>query len=301
MTSSGIHRRDLLKGAAGAVALGAVTRAAGAASPKPPEDRWQIGIYTRPWAKFDWRTALDAIAEAGFRYAGLMTTNSKNHLVISATTTPEEAHAVGEACRKRGLTVPSVYGGGIPVGESLEAGVAGMRRLIDNCKACGAANLLMGGIGNKDLYDRYYKAIAETCPYAAEKGVGISVKPHGGLNATGPQCRKTVEAVGHPNFRIWYDPGNIYYYSSGERNPVEDAPTVAGLVVGMCVKDYVHPKKVAVTPGEGQVDFPAVMKQLKAGGFTSGALVIECLSPGDRPHLLAEAKKARRFVEGLVA
>jgi len=301
MTSSGIHRRDLLKGAAGAVALGAVTRTAGAASSKPAEDGWQIGIYTRPWAKFDWRTALDAIAEAGYTCAGLMTTNSKNHLVISATTTPEEAHAVGEECRKRGLTVPSVYGGGIPVGESLEAGVAGMRRLIDNCKACGAANLLMGGIGNKDLYDRYYKAIAETCPYAAEKGVGISVKPHGGLNATGPQCRKTVEAVGHPNFRIWYDPGNIYYYSSGERNPVEDAPTVAGLVVGMCVKDYVHPKKVAVTPGEGQVDFPAVMKQLKAGGFTSGALVIECLSPGDEKHLLAEAKKARRFVEGLVA
>jgi len=301
MTPSGIHRRDLLKGAAGAVALGAVTSAAGAASPKSPEDRWQIGIYTRPWAKFDWRTALDAIAEAGFRHAGLMTTNSKNHLVISATTTPEEAHAVGEACRQRGLTVPSVYGGGIPVNESLEAGVAGMRRLIDNCKACGAANLLMGGIGNKDLYDRYYKAIAETCPYAAEKGAGISVKPHGGLNATGPQCRKTVETVGHPNFRIWYDPGNIYYYSNGERDPARDAPTVAGLVVGMCVKDYVHPKNVAVTPGEGQVDFPAVMKQLKAGGFTSGALVIECLSPGDRPHLLAEAKKARRFVEGLVA
>jgi len=187
------------------------------------------------------------------------------------------------------------------VNKSLEAGVAGMRRLLDNCKACGAANLLMGGIGNADLYDRYYKAIAETCAYAAEKGVGISVKPHGGLNATGPQCRKTVEAVGHPNFRIWYDPGNIYYYSNGERDPVEDAPTVAGLVVGMCVKDYVHPKNVAVTPGDGQVDFPAVMKQLKAGGFTSGALVIECLSPGDRPHLLAEAKKARRFVEHLVA
>jgi len=114
MTSPGIHRRDLLKGAAGAVALGAVTRAVGAASPKPPEDRWQIGIYTRPWAKFDWRTALDAIAEAGYRYAGLMTTNTKNHLVISAATTLEEAHAVGEECRQRGLTVPSVYGGGIP-------------------------------------------------------------------------------------------------------------------------------------------------------------------------------------------
>ena len=306
MTESRTTRRGFLAQSAaltagGVGALHAAASAAPAAAENPPKDRWQVGIYTRPWGKCDWRTALDAIAEAGYRYAGLMTTNSKSRLVISAQTTADEAARVGQECRTRSLRVPSVYGGGIPVAESLEAGVAGMRRLIDNCAACGAANLLMGGIGNADLYDRYYKAIAETCAYAAEKGVGISVKPHGGLNATGPQCRKTVEAVGHPNFRIWYDPGNIYYYSSGERNPVEDAPTVAGLVVGMCVKDYVHPKKVAVTPGEGQVDFPAVMKQLKAGGFTSGALVIECLSPGDRPHLLAEAKKARRFVEGLVA
>ncbi len=301
MTPSAINRRDLLKGAAAAVAVSAVAPTAWAAGETPPKDRWQVGIYTRPWAKFDWRVALDAIAEAGYRCAGLMTTNSRHRLVISAATTPEEAQTVGEACRKRGLRVPSVYGGGIPVAESLGAGIAAMRTLIDNCAACGAANLLMGGTGNTDLYDRYYKAIAETCAYAAEKGVGIGIKPHGGLNATGPQCRKTVETVGHPNFRIWYDPGNIYYYSNGERDPVEDAPTVAGLVAGMCVKDYVHPKKVTVTPGEGRVDFPAVMKQLKAGGFTSGALLIECLAPGDETHLLAEAKKARRFVEDLVA
>jgi sugar phosphate isomerase/epimerase len=304
MIPSRLNRRDFAKGvAAGAVAGAAAMKKASraGASAKAPEDRWQIGIYTRPWAKFDWRTALDAIAEAGYRYAGVMTTKSKTHLVISVDTTPEEAEQVGKACRERGLRVPSVYGGGIPVAKSLEAGIRGMRCLIDHCAACGAANLLMGGIANKDLYDRYYKAIAETCAYASEKGVGISVKPHGGLNATGPQCRKTVEAVGHPNFRIWYDPGNIYYYSNGELDPVDDAPSVAGLVVGMCVKDYVHPKKVAVTPGHGQVDFPRVIERLKAGGFTSGALVVECLAPGDEKHLLSEAKKARRFVEDLVA
>jgi len=299
MTRRRFVEQAAVRGAAGAAALAAASRA-GAAAAKPTKDRWQVGIYTRPWDKFDWRVALDAIAEAGYTYAGLMTTKSKTRLVISVQTSLEEAGRVGEECRKRGLRVPSVYGGGIPVATSLEAGIEGLRRLIDNCAACGAANLLMGGIGNQDLYDRYYKAIAETCAYAAEKGVGISVKPHGGLNATGPQCRKTVETVGHPNFRIWYDPGNIYYYSNGRRNPVDDAPTVAGLVVGMCVKDYVHPKNVAVTPGDGQVDFPAVMKQLKAGGFTSGALVIECLKPGNEKHLLAEARRARRFVEELV-
>ncbi len=258
---------------------------------------WQIGCYTRPWAQYDYRVALDAIAEAGFKYAGLMTTKSKTRTVISISTTLEEAERVGEEVKKRGLTVPSVWGGGIPVAKSLKAGIEGLKKLIDNCAACGAKNLLMGGVSKEELHKVYYKAIAECCDYAAEKGIGISVKPHGGLNATGPQCRKTIEMVGHRNFRIWYDPGNIFYYSNGELDPVIDAATVDGLVVGMCIKDYKHPKNVAVTPGTGQVDFPAVLARLKKGGFTHGPLVVECLDPGDLKQTLAEARKARRFLE----
>ncbi len=211
-----MSRRDFLDrtlkvGAAGLAA----SCTAGSATLAATDGRWQIGCYTRPWADYDYRVALDAIAEAGFKYAGLMTTKPKtNNLIISVSTTLEEAERVGEEIRKRGLKVPSVYGGGIPVAKSLKAGIEGLRKLIDNCAACNVGNLLMGGIGKADLYDAYYKAIAECCDYAAEKGMGISVKPHGGLNATGPQCRKTIEMVGHKNFRIWYDPGNIYYYSA---------------------------------------------------------------------------------------
>jgi len=270
-----------------------------AATGPAPDGVWQIGCYTRPWGQYDYRMALDAIAEAGFKYAGLMTTKSRTGLVISVSTALEEAERVGEEVKKRGLAVPSVYGGGIPVAKSLDAGIEGLKKLIDNCAACGAKNLLMGGTGNEKLYEAYYKAIAECCDYAADKGVGISIKPHGGLNATGPQCRKTVEMVGHKNFRIWYDPGNILYYSNGELDPVADAATVDGLVVGMCVKDYKHPKNVLVTPGTGKVDFAKVMARLKKGGFKRGPLVVECLEPGDLKKTLAEAKKARRFLEEL--
>ena len=295
-----LSRRDFLGhslrfGAAGlAASCTAASTMASTAS-----DRWQIGCYTRPWAKYDYRVALDAIAEAGFKYAGLMTAKSKNNLVISVATTLEEAEQVGREARKRGLKIPSVYGGGIPVDKSLEAGIEGLRKLIDNCAACSAGNLLMGGIGKEKLFKVYYKAIAECCDYAAEKGVGISVKPHGGLNATGPQCRKTIEMVNHKNFRIWYDPGNIYYYSDGKLDPVTDAASVDGLVVGMCIKDYKHPKKVDLTPGTGMVDFPAVLARLKQGGFAGGPLVVECLEPGDLEQTLAEAKKVRRFLEEL--
>ena len=299
-----LSRREFLDRTLKAGAVGFGTCCAAASSvPVPKKSKasglWQIGCYTRPWDQHDYRVAFDAIAEAGYKYVGLMTTNSKTRLVISVATTLEEAEQVGKEAKKRGLQIPSVYGGGIPVAKSLEAGIEGLRKLIDNCAACGAKNLLMGGIGNEKLYEVYYKAIAECCDYALEKGIGISVKPHGGLNATGPQCRKTIEMVGHRNFRIWYDPGNIFYYSNGKLDPVADASTVDGLVVGMCVKDYKHPKNVAVTPGTGHVDFPAVLARLKKGGFRSGPLVVECLEKGDLKKTLAEAKKARRFLEEL--
>ncbi|MGC9329173.1 MAG: sugar phosphate isomerase/epimerase family protein, partial [Candidatus Hinthialibacter sp.] len=154
--------------------------------------------------------------------------------------------------------------------------------------------------GSPDHFNAYYQAVAECCDYALEQKVELTIKPHGGLNATGPQCRNIVEKVHHENFRLWYDPGNIYYYSNGELDPVDDAATVDGLVTGMCVKDYLPPKNVLVTPGEGQVNFEAVLARLKKGGFTHGPLVIETLKPGSLSEVAAEAKKARQFLQALV-
>lgn len=300
-----VTRRSFLAQTASAAALGvAATRIATAADPapaKPAASAWQIGCYTRPWAAHDYRIALDAIAEAGYKYAGLMTTKSGNHLVLSVETTLDEAHKIGEECKARKLEVPSCYGGDIPVAKSLEAGIEGLKHLIDNCEAAGVRNLMMGGIGDEKLYDAYYGAIAACCDYAAGKGIGISVKPHGGSNANGAQCRKTIEKVANKNFRIWYDPGNIFYYSDNKLNPIDDAATVDGMVVGMSVKDFLPPKQVDLTPGTGQVDFPKVMARLRQGGFTSGPLIVECLTPGELPHLLAQAKQAREFVEKLMA
>lgn len=263
---------------------------------------WQIGCYTRPWAAFDYRVAFDAIAAAGFKHVGLMTTNTKSHLVISADTSLEEAQTIGQEARNRGMQIPSVYGGGFPVQKSLEAGIEGLRRIIDNCVAAGAKSLLLGGIGSDKLYDAYFKVVAECCDYAAEKRLPLTIKPHGGLNATGAQLRKAIEMVGKKNFTVWYDAGNIYYYSDGKLSPVDDAPSVNGLVTGWCIKDFkLEPKKeVSVTPGTGMVDFKAVFQQLKKGGFAGGPLVVETLTPGEPLQLLEEARKARKFLEELV-
>ena len=261
--------------------------------------RWQIGCYTRPWAEFDYPVAFDGIAEAGFGYAGLMTT--KSGLVISVDTKPEQAIKIGEEAKSRGLKIASLYGGNFDVTKSVDEGITGLKRLIDNSVHCGSPNLLLAGIAEPELVVNYYKVVTECCDYAAGKGVGISVKPHGPLNSTGRECRPLVENVGHKSFRLWYDPGNIYYYSDGTLSPVDDAAEVDGLVVGMSVKDFKMPKDVNVTPGTGMVDFRGVMSRLKKGGFKKGPLIVECLAVGDVSFINGEAKKARQFMEAVTA
>ncbi|MGA2659568.1 MAG: sugar phosphate isomerase/epimerase family protein [Verrucomicrobiota bacterium] len=261
---------------------------------------YQLGCYTRPWDQFDYRVALDGIAEAGFKYAGIMTAKGKSWVVITVDSTPEEVAAIAGEVKQRGLKTLSIYGGDFPVAKSVEAGAAGLRRLIDDCVLCSCPNLLLGGTTDPKLVGPYYEVVAQCCDYAASRGVGLSIKPHGGQNATGPQCRKLIEQVGHKNFRLWYDPGNIFYYSEGKLDPVADSATVDGLVVGMSVKDFKPPKEVEVTPGTGQVNFRQVLAHLNKGGFRSGPMIVECLARGDTPSkVTAEAKKARQFLEEL--
>jgi sugar phosphate isomerase/epimerase len=261
---------------------------------------WQIGAYTRPWDQWDCRTALDGIAEAGFKWCGIMTAKSaKGWLVLTVDSPLEEAAELGAEVRQRGLKCLSLYAGEFPVATSVEAGIEGLRKLVDVCAACGSSNLMLAGIGDAKLYDAYFKVIAECCDYAAAKRIGLSMKPHGGFVATGADCRKGIEQVGHGNFRIWYDPGNILYYSDGKLDPVADVADVDGLVVGLSVKDFRPPKDVMVTPGAGQVNWPALMTGLKRGGFSRGPLLIECLERGERPQVMASARAARGFLEEL--
>lgn len=293
-TSFELTRRRFLEGSlAVGVAACKLPKLAAAAA---PSTGWQIGCRTRPWAGYEYRVALDAIAQAGFKYIGFGGAKSKTGWVVGADTPIDEARRIGEETRNRGLEIPLLYGGDFRGHE----GPARLRRIIDNCAACGAWSVVIAEAGNQQTWEGYCRTLAECCGYAAEKQITLQLKSHGGLLADSPLCRKVIERVGHKNLTILYDPGNICYYSDGKIDPVDDAASVAGLVTGMLIKDYRHPKQVDVTPGTGQVRFPQLMAQLIKGGFTHGPLIVETLASGSLEQKLAEAKKARRFVSELV-
>lgn len=256
--------------------------------------KWKIGAYTRLWGKRDYIEALDGAVAAGYKYVGLSTHDGGR--VVDRNSTPEFAAKVGEEIKKRGLTLLTNSGGEHDVRNSLEEGIAGLKRLIDNSALCGAPVIQINAIHDPELMDDFYKAISECCDYAAEKDVLITIKPHG---QSGAFCLEQVKKVNHNNFKLWYDPGNVFHYSHGETNPLDDAVGIGGYLAGMAIKDFQLPREVNLTPGTGMVDFPKLMTLLEKDGFTSGSLVVELVSPGDLAHLNAEAIKAREFIESI--
>jgi sugar phosphate isomerase/epimerase len=262
------------------------------------EDRgWLVGCWTRPWAGHDYRVGFDAMADAGFRYVALTGAKTRTGRVISVGTTAAEAAQVGEEARKRGLTITTVYGGDV----ALEKGPDDLHRMLELCQIAGGWSVLLSRVGDEKSYQASCDAIRQSCDSAAEKQLAIVLKPHGGTTGTGPLLKDCIRRVNHPNFSLMYDPGNIFYYSKGQLDPIEDMQAVYGLVTGISIKDYLPPDEVMFTPGSGKVDFPKLMQGFRQAGFLHGPLMIESLTPGELPHLLAEAQKAKAFVESLVA
>ena len=110
-----------------------------------------------------------------------------------------------------------------------------------------------------------------------------------------------VKKVNHKNFKVWYDPGNVYHATFGKTDPHIDAADLGGLVAGMAVKDFRLPWYVNVTPGTGMVDFPKLLAILREDGSKQGPLVVELVSQGDKANVTAEAKKVRQFLEEITS
>jgi sugar phosphate isomerase/epimerase len=151
------------------------------------------------------------------------------------------------------------------------------------------------GINKAALYERYYGVMRRAAEYAAERGVTIAIKPHGGFSRTAEGTLEAVRRVGHPHYRIAYDPGNLLADPSG--TPEEFAQRMAPLTVAMCIKDarVEGDTRTMTTPGDGQIDFRAIFRALRDAGF-AGPAAVETLADDAKTveEIDASAKAAYR-------
>jgi sugar phosphate isomerase/epimerase len=126
----------------------------------------------------------------------------------------------------------------------------------------------------------------------------LVLKPHGGGIGAAEEIVRCIQKVKHPNFKVWYDAGNIVYYTG--KDPLEQLKPIAQYVTGFCAKDCDHQKgEVFLELGTGKVDFRAIAGELKKSGF-NGPVMVECCVKGKTAdETTANARKSREFLEGI--
>lgn len=258
-----------------------------------------LGATTRPWHTIPFAEACGHVAAAG--YSDVAIFSNAGAIPITSATTPDEARAVTDVARGAGL-VPSMLICGVRLDVPVDEAVADHCRLIDATAAAGIPWLMNCGTEQPDTYDNFREIMRQCAPYAQERGVALTMKPHGGIGLTGKMMTETYELVNHPNFSICYDPGNIIYYTKGEHRPEADVDDVAPHV-GMCIiKDCVvkdDTPDVWILPGEGWVDFETVLDKLVKAGFT-GPLYVECVGGQEIDDINDRAQRTHDLMSGII-
>ncbi|HEY3863095.1 MAG TPA: sugar phosphate isomerase/epimerase [Verrucomicrobiae bacterium] len=273
---------------------------------------WPIGCFNRPWmqkfgasvvppsvpqpANWGLDIALAGIKEAGYATMGLLTAMPEEPFLAAESKErylPELAKRVADA----GLTA-SMGALRINFDASQDAIVKQVRKQIDHAQFLKVEWLLTFGFDKKADGQKFYHAMADAADYAQERSVKLVLKPHGGGSGASEEILRCLKEVNRPNFKIWYDAGNIIYYTA--KDPVEELKPVAQYVTGFCAKDCGEKEgNVMIQFGEGKVDFLGVYRELKKAGF-SGPSYVECAGGKTLAEVTAGARANRLFLENIM-
>ncbi|MEO8075355.1 MAG: TIM barrel protein, partial [Acidobacteriota bacterium] len=183
-------------------------------------------------------------------------------------------------------------------------------------QALGQQYALNLGLEEEDRFVDWCKVLSDAAAFGKERGVQIAVKHHHGLNNTAMDLLGWVKQVNHPNFGIFYDPGNLVYYTG--KDPVKQleiiGPHVTGVVAKDCNAPHFMEREIGAPPfgssvtgagnpevmiqfGTGKVDFPAFFGKLKGYGF-KGPIMVEGTAVGATlEETIANARANREFLE----
>lgn len=309
MKNSVIPRRTFLKSSA----LAATAVATGVVSAPAESVSWPIGCFNRPWmqkfgskiqppetlapANWGFDVALKGIADAGYKTVGLLTP-MPDEPFIGAHVPDEYLTRLKKRIAASGV-MANMAALHVQAARPLADAIADARKQIDHAQFLNLEWLLTFGVDEKEYYDKYCQVMADAADYAQAAKIKLVIKPHGGSSGASEEIRSCLEKVNRPNFKVWYDAGNIIYYTG--RDPVEELKPIVQYVTGFCAKDCTGEKgDVMIQFGAGKVDFTAVFKTLKQGGF-NGPVFVECAGGKTIAEVTDNARANRLFLEKIFA
>ena len=291
-----MNRRTFLRTATVATTSLASLSAANALAAEKPN--WPIGCFNRPWVKWSYDDALDGVRDAGYKLTGLLTAQ-KGEAFTSSTATPEYLDGLKKRIAQRGLTSNMTAIRFKPDG-ALAENIADLRKQIENAARLELKFMLTFGVDKPEHYENFYRLMADAAAQTDKRGIRLVLKPHGGGSGASEEILRCLDKVAHANFKIWYDAGNIIYYTG--KDPLAELEPIAKHVTGFCAKDCAAPKAEVMTQfGTGKVDFKAVLAKLKSVGF-NGPIMVEGVQVGaTAEETTANARANREFLEKTLA
>ncbi|MFP4055466.1 MAG: sugar phosphate isomerase/epimerase family protein [Candidatus Brocadiia bacterium] len=222
--------------------------------------------------------------------------------------TPEaKLQELARLAADQGLAICSLCGsGGKPADlmtsdeAARQEGLETARAMLRTAKALGADAVLhtLGGRPSPQLY--YHVAYAnalrslqELAPCAEELGVSLAVEYVWNGFLTSPlEMAQFLDQVASPRVGFYFDPGNMRIFHHSEHW----ARICGRHIKKVHAKDFSWEGRVVQWPPllEGEVNFPAVMRELRAAGYDD-ALVSEV--PPSVASLEATAQAIRKLIE----
>lgn len=259
--------------------------------------KWQIGCFNRPWTKWSFDQTLREINAAGFKTTGLLT-RTKEEPFIGVDANPEYLEGLKKRIRESGLTANM---GALRSRHDIppEDSIREVRKQIDNARFLSLKYVLSFGADKPEEFAHYAKVMRDAAAYAQDKNIRLAMKPHGGISGASDEILRAITEVNHRNFSIWYDAGNIIYYTG--KDPVAEIDPIAQHITGFCAKDCGELKgDVMIQFGAGKVDFANVFKKLKSAGF-NGPVMVECSKVGrTAAETSGYASANREFLERIL-
>lgn len=232
------------------------------------------------------RDALQLCKEIG--YAGLEILLTENG-ELTMRSGPSEYAAIRKMSADAGVELTSMCGSGDLSADDpsvVAAAKAQIRKMLEAAEALGIDTVLVtGGRTNEKVpydvaYDRQYRALQELRPDAERHGVNIALENIWNKLLISPlEFRDLLDKVGSPNVGCYFDTGNVMLYGF----PEQWIRILGNRIKKVHFKDFKmdHSEKRYSWPQlmEGSVDWPAVMREIRAIGYDDYVITEVC---GDR-------------------
>jgi len=243
--------------------------------------------HTNSYHTYSFEEALDGIAQAGYRGVELSAVPGwTEHVVLD-----EPKDAVRARLDHYGLEAVSLSAhSDLTTKDGLAHGVKAVTWAADF--GIPIVNTAIGGHWSEDEDESAFMGnIDALADAAAAAGVVVALEIHGDIMASGAKTLPLMERIGREEIKVNYDTANCEFY--GGVAAVDDIAAIGPYLAHCHLKDKVGGARVwnFPAPGEGHVDFAAVLKAFADVGFT-GPYSVEVEFEGEPWPPLAEVTRA---------